>query len=59
MAFVILAMTSVQGFKLERGIRQGYLLPAYISTMIIETLANKVTRDSTLKAIIIDNKELK
>ncbi len=46
-------------FKLERRVRQGCPLSAYLFIMVIETLANKVRSDSTIKEIIIDNNEIK
>ncbi len=38
-------------FILERGVRQGCPLSAYLFIMVIETLANKVRSDSTTKEL--------
>ena len=46
-------------FKLERGVKQGCPLSAYLFISVIETLANKIRDDPSIKGIIIDNKEVK
>ncbi len=46
-------------FKLQRGVRQGCPLSAYIFIIALETLANKIRNDTNIKGIKIDNKEIK
>ncbi len=46
-------------FKLERGMRQGCPLSAYLFILAIEVLANKIRNDPDIKGIKIDNKEIK
>ena len=46
-------------FKLERGVRQGCPLSAYLFIIIIEMLANKIRSEPNIKGIIIDKKEIK
>jgi len=46
-------------FKLERGVRQGCPLSAYLFILVIETLANKIRDDPSIKGLVIDNKEIK
>jgi hypothetical protein len=40
-------------------VRQGCPLSAYLFITVIETLANKIRNDTTIKGILIDNKEIK
>ncbi len=44
---------------LQRGVRQGCLLSAYLFIIALETLACKVRNNNTIKGITIDNKEIK
>ncbi len=46
-------------FKLQRGVRQGCPLYAYLFIIALETLANKIRNDTNIKGIKIDNKEIK
>ncbi len=46
-------------FKLQRGVRQGCLLSAYLVITTLETLANKIRNDSNIKGIKIGNKKIK
>ncbi len=46
-------------FKLQRGVRQGCPLSAYLFITTLERLANKIWNDSNIKGIQIDNKEIK
>ncbi len=46
-------------FKLERGVRQGCPLSAYLFILAIKVLANKIRNDPDIKGIKIDNKEIK
>ncbi len=46
-------------FKLQRGLRPGCPLSAYLSIIALETLANKIRNDSNIKGIKIDNNEIK
>ncbi len=46
-------------FKLQRGVRQGCPLSAYLFIINLETLANTIWNDSNIKGIHIDNKEIK
>ncbi len=46
-------------FKLERGVRQGCPMSAYLFIISLEILASKVRSDKDIKAIKIDNKEIK
>ena len=48
-----------QYFKLERGVRQGCPLSAYLFLITIETLANKIRNDNSIKGITIDKKNYK
>ncbi len=50
---------SGKSFKLQRGVRQGCPLSAYLSITALETLANKIRNDKNIKGIQIDNKEIK
>ncbi len=51
--------TTCNYFKLQRGVRQGYSMSAYLFIIALETLACKVRNDKTIKGIKIDNKEIK
>ncbi len=46
-------------FKVQREVRQGCQLSAYLFIIALETLACKVRNDNTIKGIKIDNKEIK
>ena len=46
-------------FKLERGVRQGCPLSAYLFIMVVELLANKIRKDQSIKGIVIGSTEIK
>ncbi len=46
-------------FKLERGLRKGCPLSAYLFILTIEILANKIRYEKNIKGIKIDNKIIK
>ncbi len=46
-------------FKLERRVRQGYPLSAYIYILAIGILSNKIIYDKNIKGIKIDNEMIK
>ncbi len=46
-------------FKLERGVRQGCPLSAYLFILAIEVLANKIRFEKNIKGININNKTIK
>ncbi len=46
-------------FKLQRGVRQGCPLSAYLFSTALETLANKIRSEKNIKGIKIDSKEIK
>ncbi len=46
-------------FNLERGVRQGCPLSAYLFILSIEVLANNIRNNKEIKGIIIDNREIK
>ncbi len=45
--------------KLQRGVRQGCSISAYLFMIALETLANKIRNDTNIKGIKIVNKEIK
>jgi hypothetical protein len=45
-------------FKLERGVRQGCPLSAYLFIMVVELLANKIRNNKNIKGINIGNTEI-
>ncbi len=45
-------------FKLQRGVRQGCPLSAYLFITALKTLANNITNDKHMKGIKIDNNEI-
>jgi hypothetical protein len=46
-------------FKLERGVRQGCPLSAYLFIMVVEILAHKIRTDTDIKGIKIGSTEIK
>jgi hypothetical protein len=46
-------------FRLERGVRQGCPLSAYLFIMVVELLSHNIRKDNTIKGIKIGNKETK
>ncbi len=46
-------------FKLERGVRQGCPLSAYLLILATEILVNKIRYEKNIKGIKIDNKIIK
>jgi hypothetical protein len=46
-------------FKLQRGVRQGCPLSAYLFIMVVELLANKIRNSNKIKGIKIGNTEIK
>jgi exonuclease III len=46
-------------FKLERGVRQGCPLSAYLFIMVVEILANKIRKSNNIKGIKIGTTEIK
>ncbi len=51
--------TTCKYFKLQWGVRQGCPLSAYLFITALETLANRLRKDTSIKGIKIDNKEIK
>ncbi len=49
--------TTCKFFKLQRGVRQGCPLSAYLLITSLETLANKIRNDKSSKRIKIDKKK--
>ncbi len=43
-------------FKLERGVRQGYPLSAYLFILTNKFLSNKIRYEKNIKGIKVDNK---
>ncbi len=46
-------------FNLQRGLRQGCPLPAYLFITALENLASKIRNNPHMKGIKIDNNEIK
>ncbi len=46
-------------FKVQRGVRQGCPLSAYLFITTLEILANKIRNDTNIKGIQINNKQIK
>ena len=46
-------------FKLQRGVRQGCPLSAFLFILCLETLANKIRNDKNIKGIKLGNREIK
>ncbi len=46
-------------FKLQRGVRQGCPLSAYLFITTLEILPNKIQNDTNIKGIKLNNKEIK
>jgi hypothetical protein len=46
-------------FKLQRGVRQGCPLSAYLFIMVVELLAHKIRRSNNIKGIMIGETEIK
>ncbi len=44
---------------LQRGVRQGCPISAFLFITVLETLMNKIRNDKKIKGIQIDNKEIK
>ncbi len=51
--------TTCKFFKLQRRVRQGCPLSAYLFITALETLANKIRNDKCIHGIQIDRKEIK
>ncbi len=51
--------TTCKFFKLQRGVRQGCPLSAYLFITALEILANKIRNDKSIKGIKINRKEIK
>ncbi len=51
--------TTCKFSKLQRGVRQGSPLSAYLFIAALQTLANKIRNDKIIKGIKIDRKEIK
>ncbi len=58
-SMVINTGNSGKHFKLQRGVRQGCPLSAYLFITALETLGNKIRNDKNIKRIKIDNNEIK
>ncbi len=54
-----LTMATLGFFNLERGVRQGCPLSAYLFILAMDILANKIRHEKDIKGIKIDKEEIK